>query len=181
MLVMKNKDFNNFAKEISTLSLDDFKKSIDILTSNPTNKIDKKVYNLLNKVQSTTATIQGSRASLKLRRNEMRAYIIYYGVPDFYVTINPVDVHNPLILKLGNVDVTPEWLSKDFNNKRALFIKKNPVLQSIYYNIIIESFIKFILNYDKNCNNNQNVGILGNIIKAKLIAFNIILNYLILI
>ena len=92
--------------------------------------------------------MQGSKAALKHRRNDIRAYTIHFGAPHFFITINPVDVHNPLILFIGGESITDDLLTNEKYSFRANYIKLNPILQAIYFDLIITNFTKYLLGYD---------------------------------
>jgi hypothetical protein len=62
-----------------------------------------------------------------------------------------------LVLKIGGVNVTSELLGHNYQF-RAKFLKENPVIQAQYFDLIIKSFIKFLLGYDKKKSKN---GVLG--------------------
>ena len=158
-LQLKQNDFDKFSNKISSLSINDFDEASEILKNNSNGKINPIIFELLNKVQSATAKVQGSKAALKHRRNDIRSYIIYYGAPHFFITINPVDIHSPILLKIGGVDIIPELLSRN-NYFRVAYLKKNPYIQAIYCDIIIKNFIKFLLCFDKNLNEKK-TGIIG--------------------
>ena len=89
---------------------------------------NRTVHKLLAKVHSANANVQGARASLSHRRNDIRAYIVYFGLPAFFITINPVDIHSPLLLKIGGVEIKPTILGHNYHF-RANFLKNNPVAQ----------------------------------------------------
>jgi hypothetical protein len=36
---------------------------------------------------------------------DLKSYLIKFGLPLFYITINPADVHNPLILMIANEEI----------------------------------------------------------------------------
>ena len=114
------------------------------------------------KIQTASANVRGSLAALKYRRNDIRAYNIYFSTPHFYITINPADIHSPLLLKIGGIEIKPELLDMKNFQFRAMFLKNNPVLQAIYFDYIVKNFVKFLLKYSKE---NPDVGIIG-IVKA---------------
>jgi hypothetical protein len=61
---------------------------------------------MFSKVHSASVHVQGSKAALFNRRLDLKSYIIKFGTPMFYITINPADVHNPLMLFLANEPIT---------------------------------------------------------------------------
>ena len=156
-LLIHQSDFVNFSDEVDNLTLKDFEEAVNIVLRDPKAKFNTILYKLLSKVQSASANVQGSRAALKHRRNDIRAYTIYFGAPHFFITINPADIHSPLLLKIGGVKIQPELLGRRYEF-RAKFLKDNPVLQAIYFDIIIKNVIKFLLGFDKK---NNVEGILG--------------------
>ena len=157
-LLINSKDYSSFANEIVNLTENDFNEALNALNSSNKYRIENStIIKLLNKVQSVAANIQGSKASLSHRRNDIRAYIIHFGTPHFYLTINPNDVHSPLILKIGGIDFSNDVLGDKYVF-RLKFLKENPVIQSIYFDLIIRHFVKFLLRYK---NNTIRQGILG--------------------
>ncbi len=147
-LLINQADFLNFADEVGNLTLKDFEEAANLVFRDPKAKFNTTLYKLLSKVQSASANVQGSRAALKHRRNDIRAYTIYFGAPHFFITINPADIHSPLLLKIGGVDIMPDLLGRRYQF-RSNFLKDNPVLQAIYFDIVIQNFIKFLLGFDK--------------------------------
>jgi hypothetical protein len=157
-LLVNQQDYQQFSHEISSLTLHDFDDAVKTVSANPNAKYNSTIHKLIAKVQSASANVQGTRAALKHRRNDIRAYMIYFGMPAFFITINPPDIHSPYLLKIGNVNITPDILGKNYQF-RANFLKNNPVLQAIYFNNLLDMFIKYILKYTPG-NSNMD-GILG--------------------
>jgi len=129
-LLVNQKDYQQFSNEISSLTLQDFDDAVKTVSTDPNAKYNSIIHKLIAKVQSASANVQGTRAALKHRRNDIRAYMIYFGMPAFFITINPPDIHSPYLLKIGNVNITPDILGKNYQF-RANFLKNNPVLQAI--------------------------------------------------
>ncbi len=155
--LIKQSDFERFANEVNNLTLNDIEDAVNLVFRDPRAKYNQTLYRLISKVQSSSANVQGSMAALKHRRNDLRAYIVHFGAPHFFITINPADIHAPLVLKIGGVNVTSELLGHNYQF-RAKFLKENPVIQAQYFDLIIKSFIKFLLGYDKKKSKN---GVLG--------------------
>jgi hypothetical protein len=156
-LLIKAKDFNSFSQELSKLTIRDFENAETIIKNNLNESFNPIIRKLLQKVQSATAKIQGSRAAQRLRRNEIRAYSVAYGPPTFFITINPADIHSPLLLKLAGIDITPDLLTNDIR-KRASILCRNPYLASMYFDKIVTAFLTKILRYN---NIEEQEGLLG--------------------
>ncbi|KAF8068638.1 hypothetical protein FPV67DRAFT_1414767, partial [Lyophyllum atratum] len=58
---------------------------------------EKQVLQLMKEVNVITANVAGSAASKVTMRNEMRGLMMHLGLPTFFMTINPADVHNPVV------------------------------------------------------------------------------------
>ena len=71
-LLIHQSDFVNFSDEVDNLTLKDFEEAVNIVLRDPKAKFNTILYKLLSKVQSASANVQGSRAALKHRRNDIR-------------------------------------------------------------------------------------------------------------
>ncbi len=158
-LLIRAKDFKSFSFELSKLTIEDFEKAESIIKNNWNGTINPIIKKLLQKVQSASAKVQGSRAAQRLRRNDIRAYLIAFGPPTFFITINPADIHNPLLLKIGGEVITPEMLNNNLA-KRAAYLRNNSYLAAICFNTVISTFISKILGYDPS---NQKEGLFGHV------------------
>ena len=106
-LLVKQQDYDKFCDEINLLTEKDFEEAVKTVNINPKAKYNSSLHKLLKKVHSASTSIQGSRAALSHRRNEIRAYMIYFGTPHFFITINPCDIHSPYLLRIGGVEIKP--------------------------------------------------------------------------
>ncbi len=140
---IKRKDQNHFAESLKSLNKQDFdvaKQQINKTKKLSTNSIINK---LLSKVQSFSAHVQGSKASLTIRRKELFSYIIFNGMPEFFVTGNPADVHHPLLFHLGGEQIIATLLMQKSSFLRATYAMRNPVLQAMFFDKIIVAFINY--------------------------------------
>ncbi|KAK0469454.1 uncharacterized protein EV420DRAFT_1258614, partial [Desarmillaria tabescens] len=58
---------------------------------------EKRVLTLMNEVRAVTSHVAASSSSKSGMRNEIRGLMFEKGMPSFYITINPVDVFNPVV------------------------------------------------------------------------------------
>jgi hypothetical protein len=147
-LMIRRKDFNNFAKEFKFIRQEDIQKAVDDYIK--TNKIEMRstIGKLLLRVQSASVKVQGSKASLYDRRMDMKSYIIHWGLPLFYLTINPADVHHPLFLFMAGESINLNSLTIKNSFHRMNIVKQNPYTQAKFFDKIMKSFIEYILCYN---------------------------------
>ena len=68
-----------------------------------------------------------------------------FGTPALFITINPSDIHNPLVGVMAGM--SPEkWRSMD-THSRGAFVAKNPCLASLFFDYTIKHFVSMILHY----------------------------------
>jgi hypothetical protein len=157
-LMLKKKNFSTFVNEFKQLTIEDVEKTAK--NYSVTNKLDPNstFAKLFNKVHSVSVQVQGSKASLYNRRMDLKSYLIKFGLPLFYITINPADVHNPLILMIANDEINLDScsISKSFN--RMNIVKKNPYAQAKFFDIIISTLLKEVICFS---HENKKEGVLG--------------------
>ena len=86
-------------------------KDFDALVKDMKNKVPLKDVNmtpatraLLAEMTCVGGPIPGTPQSLIYRRNEIRSIIALRGIPAFWVTLNPGDVHSPIAIKIHGKD-----------------------------------------------------------------------------
>lgn len=89
------------------------------------------------------------------------------GLPTFYLTINPADIHNPLVKLLAGNDIDidsllpseiPQGLDQTF------LIAKNPSLAAEFFNMYMKKFCKVLLGYvDEDAPVHSDGGVLGHV------------------
>lgn len=113
----------------------------------PSTVPEKQAMRLLNQLKMTAKDVKGSSGYKLCRRNEIRALIRKKSTPALFLTLNPSDVHNPLIAAMAGIDPT-DWASKT-KNERAAFVAANPATAAIFFDVIINAFVDVILRYGK--------------------------------
>lgn len=147
-LTTLSKYFTSTLNIIRNVSINDLEQA-KLEISNNKQLSNPRINELVNKLNNTFGIIQGSKSSLKFKINELRNYIIHFGIPAFFITINPADIHSPLLLKLAGEDNIESILSNDSTYRRSIIVKQNPYIQSVYFDTIITAFITNLLNYNK--------------------------------
>jgi hypothetical protein len=124
---------------------------------------------LLNQLMQATSIangmVRGSREYVMKRRSEIMGLFISNGTLIFFVTINPDDMKHPLMISIWStatgtrMDVPMRDNFVQYHQKRLRTISKDPVLQALFFNIIMNAVIDVLFGFDKN----PKVGILGEV------------------
>jgi len=104
----------------------------------------------MKEVKAISCNVPGSPESHLTMRNEICANILSFGVPSFFITVNPADVYNPVVKFLAGNDI-------DVNNllpnqvptywEQVGVIACNPCIAAEFFNTYINAFILAILQY----------------------------------
>ena len=116
----------------------------------------------MEKLTSVGSKIQGSGYARKVHRREIHGLMVYFGMPVFWISICPTDIHSPILLVLAGEEIDYDILGNldKFSSlsKRAEIAAKDPVAASLYFNLVIDAFIEFLLGYGK-----ESGGLLGHV------------------
>lgn len=154
-LKMKQKDFTQFAEQLSTLSDDAIQRVADRYgkgdTSSAYDEEEKLVLKLMREVKLINSKVQGTAAARLAMRNEIRGMIMQLGTPSFYITINPADIYSPILKFLAGEEIDldnilPEAVPKFWD--QAVLVAKNPCLTAKFFHLIMEAFFETIIGYN---------------------------------
>ncbi|EJD49705.1 hypothetical protein AURDEDRAFT_59044, partial [Auricularia subglabra TFB-10046 SS5] len=95
--------------------------------------------------------IPGSQAMKVKMRNEIRSLCNFLGMPTFFFTFNPADIHHPLFCKMAGVDISldervPEGMPT--HRERELLVARNPVAGAKFFHAMMNAFIDILLGDD---------------------------------
>ena len=131
----RGRHFNRSAELIATLTPEDIKAAID-QEQNKESITNPAVLELLKNVNSAGSKLMASYQSRNRMRNEMRAITLRDGTPSLFITINPADLHSPIVMMYagGEIDLDkllPENFPKATERARLAhlhFVKSSSVL-----------------------------------------------------
>jgi len=115
------------------------------------NDEERKVLRLMSEVKAISTHVRGSSAAKMQMRNEIRAMMMEHGLPNFYITINPADVYNPIVKLLGGADIDVDnLLPEDVPEfmQQSILVAKNPVVAAKFFNLYMKAFVNCVLGYD---------------------------------
>ena len=112
---------------------------------------ERKIADLMQQVNAITGYVDGSAAARVQMRNEIQGLMIDQGLPNFYITINPADVYNPILKVLAGEDIDidnllPEQVPDYW--KQSILVAKNPAITAKFFNIYMKAFLLCLVGYD---------------------------------
>ena len=167
-LKAKRKNFDSVAERFGRISAEAIHVVTDRIENGDSITADTpeehQVLELMKQVNTTSGHVQGSAASKVIQRSELKALMIDQGLPSFYITINPSDVHNPLVQFLAGSDIDIDTvLPSDYDNfSQSMLVAKNPFATAKFFNLYIQAFIRAVLGYNGDFGS-RDLGILGNV------------------
>jgi Helitron helicase-like domain at N-terminus len=105
---------------------------------------DPKLSSLLKLTDTANGFVRGSKQYAADRRSEIRGLCIRYGVPSFFITINPDDVKHPLIVALANEQLETNQITNEYILARYKLLATDPVAQAEFFDVILTAVIDFL-------------------------------------
>jgi len=143
--------FERSARLIANLTPDDMKVAIEQEqrkqpVTNPA------VLELLRNVNSAGSKLMASHQSRARMRNEIRAITVQDGTPSLFITINPADLHSPIVMMYAGQEIDFDNLSPDnfpTATERARLAHLDASAVAKYFDVVIQGIIKTIVGYGR--------------------------------
>ena len=119
---------------------------------------DPLIRRLLHHMESIALCVPGSFAQKLKLRAEIRGLIIRYGMPAFWITINPSDLRNPLVLIFAGVQFSGDVFAAANSAIREATATSNPVAVAEFFHHVCKAIFDGLL-----ASNTGHVGILGDV------------------
>lgn len=78
-------------------------------------------------------------------RSEIRGLIVRYGMPAFWITINPSDLRNPLVLTLAGLEFPGDIPARARAAARATVATSNPVAVAEFFHCVCKAVLRGLL------------------------------------
>ena len=118
----------------------------------PQTQEENRILGLVNSIGASLHDIPGT-AGYKLKmRNEIRSLVSFQGTPAFFITLNPSDIHHPLVRLLSGNDINLEHAEQGEQLtewQRRLTVANNPSSCAKFFHSIISAFISVVLRYGR--------------------------------
>ncbi|KAF8317920.1 hypothetical protein DL93DRAFT_2055061, partial [Clavulina sp. PMI_390] len=155
-LTVKRSRFEYIAPKLANISADSLARAARHLElkRNPAELApdDREVLTLLNEVSSINSHIPGSAASKLHVRNEIRAYMGYFGLPHLYLTMNPSAKHSPIFHAMWGdeaVDLSQRFPDLVDSVTRGQRLASDPVTGSDFFSFSLDCLFRDLLGWDK--------------------------------
>ena len=153
---VKVADQQRIVQELLSVDKKDLERLIGRFKANPKYEPDtpeqQRLVNLVNKVGTMLHELPGT-AGYKLKmRNEIRSLVHMKGTPAFFITLNPSDVHHPLVRLFAGDDIRLEGLLAGQELKRwqrLQLVARNPGACARFFHTMISSFVSIVLRHGK--------------------------------
>ena len=71
---------------------------------------ERRVLKIMQEVRVINKHVPGSSSAQMEMHNQIRSMITQFGMPTFFITINPADIYNPLVKFLAGLDINVDHL-----------------------------------------------------------------------
>jgi hypothetical protein len=153
---------DNIKQAIDDLNAAEFERgyhTIDDITDPNMRAMYKEVFKQLRLVGGRLELTDLSR---KHQRQMIYSKQINIGLPDLWLTVNPGDVHSPLVLRLAglplNLDAkTGFWQDFPSRIKRQLLAVRNPVAVTLYCNMLMQAIVEGLFGFGRKDKSTHNI------------------------
>lgn len=150
-----DRSINTFEQDVRSLSPDMLNNLVAKLKKDsaykPTDPEESVAFNLVRNMRIYNSHANGSDGKRIKFRREIQGMICRHGMYSMFITINPADKNNPLMLKLGGKDVS---LADDINTHlfsawdQEVFAAKRPDISAEFFDTMVQSFLHIVLKVD---------------------------------
>jgi helitron helicase-like protein/PIF1-like helicase len=156
-LLVKRRDWESAERDIASLTVDQLQEAAKAvsegrLVENPT------IQRLQRSILTIGMQVPESFAQKVKRRSEIKGLIARYGMPAFWLTINPSDLKNPLVLRLAGITYSADALPAATAAIRQATATSNPVAVAQFFHHTCKGVFNGLLGTDTG-----RTGILGEI------------------
>ena len=157
-ILVKRRDWNQIQDDLRSLTPERIQEAITALSDHrtPTNPT---INSLLRRLRSIGSHVPQSFTDKLIKRSEMKGLQVRQGASDIWLTINPSDLSNPLVLQLAGISFSHDSLpASTAAARRTINIISNPVAVAQFFHYVCEAFFSNLLR-----SGSDEFGILGDV------------------
>lgn len=148
-LVASRPYFQRSANDIQSLNSQDIETALKMnLSKTPLSKANGKLNKLLQYIRTIGGRVMGSAYARTALRTRLHALIYNQGLPSLFVTINPADIHSPIVLYFAGVEIDLDNIQLQEmldTYKRAEIVASHPVATAKFFHILIKNILNTLL------------------------------------
>ncbi len=138
--------FQDAASDLQTLTSKEIEAALVSVTKKTfSSATNPRINMLMRQIKTVGGNVMGSAYSRAALRTQIHALIFNQGLPSIFMTINPADIHSRVALYFAGVDldldkIIPETIPSTY--ERAQIIASHPVATARFFNVLISSILK---------------------------------------
>ncbi|KUL82104.1 hypothetical protein ZTR_10073 [Talaromyces verruculosus] len=156
-LLIKRSQWSSVTRDIQTLSTLRLQDAAEKLTAGQITD-DPTIRRLLKNITAISVQVPGSYFQKLRMRSEIRGLIVREGMPAFWMTINPSDLQNPLVLILAGTQNASGSLPTATAAVRQKLAISDPVAVARFFDLTCQALLDGLLGSKA-----EEIGILGDI------------------
>lgn len=148
-LVASKPYFHNVAADLQDLSSKEIETALIHISKKKFSPVNNpRISSLLKQIKTVGGNVMGSTCSRATLRTKIHALIFNQGLPSIFMTINPADIHSRVAMYFAGVDLDLDKLLPSeipSTYERAQIIAAHPVATARYFNVLITSILKYMV------------------------------------
>ena len=141
--------FEKSARDIQSLSTKDIEMALKLNSTNGQHSESNRSLNkLLQHIKTIGGRVMGSAYSRTALRTRLHALIFNQGLPSIFLTLNPADIHSPVVLYFAGykIDLDNIQMQQMLDTyKRAEIVASHPVATAKFFHILITNILNILL------------------------------------
>lgn len=141
--------FQTSASEIQSVNSKDIEMALKRNSTNtPLAESNSGLNKLLQHIKTIGGRVMGSAYSRTALRTRLHGLIYNQGLPSIFLTINPADIHSPIVLYFAGVNIDLDHLHMQHmldTYKRAEIVASHPVASAKIFHLLITAIVNTLL------------------------------------
>lgn len=155
--LIKRRYWRPAAQDIASLTVDQLQNAAQEIKAGQDIE-DPVIRRLQQHIVTIGMHVPGSFSQKLRMRSEIRGLIVRYGMPAFWITINPSDLRHPLVLILAGVNIPGNDFGSANAAIRAAVATSNPVTVADFFHCVCQAILRGLLATDS-----DHIGVLGDL------------------
>ena len=143
-LLVKRGDYDEVQDVISSLTYERLIAAAQSLCSTQKTS-DPAIAKLRSTIETVAARVPNSFAEKQEMRLHLRALFIEYGLAAFWLTINPSDLRDPLVIKLAGVTIPLDGLKRANYALRRKTANLNPAAIAVFFDKVCTGVLEALI------------------------------------